>query len=236
RVDPNPDFIRPQLFRISAFELPEDRFHLVLRLPERDARLEPSQHSVIVPLIRADRIDAHRRQHIDTTVAVAEILRQHADDRIRIVVDRNALAGDGRIGAESPLPQPVAQDHDALAVRRIFLLRETAPDGRIHAQYAEEIRGDSDATDELRLTATRQIDAGADAYRGGDAVERLTMLPPEDELGFAGVPETHVRPIRREPHNPLGLRVGKRAQEHGIHDGEDRRVSSDTQSQRNDGD
>src|SRR5262249_5052019 len=130
---------------------------------------------------------------------------------------------------------PVAQDHDALAVRRIFLLREASPDGRIYAKYAEEIRGNSDATDELRLTATRQIDAGADAYRGGDAVERLTMLAPEDELGFAGVPETRVRPLRREPHDALRLRIGKRAQEHGIDYGEDRRVRANTQRQRNDG-
>src|SRR5262249_15886400 len=151
--------------------------------------------------------DAHRYEHIYSPVAVAETLRHHADDRVGIIVDRNALACDGRIGAESPLPQPLAQDHDALAIRRIFLLREAAPDGRIHAQHAKESRGDSDAPDELRFAAARQIDAGADADRGGDAVERLAMLAPEDKFGFARVPETRVRPLRREPHDALRLRV-----------------------------
>src|SRR5262249_39067581 len=105
------------------------------------------------------------------------------------------------------LPQPVAQDHDALTVRRIFFPREAATNGRIHAQRAKEIRGDSEARDELRLAAARQIDSGADAGRGGDAVERLAMLAPEDKLVFARAPETRVRPIRREPHDAFRLLV-----------------------------
>src|SRR5215510_10467840 len=62
------------------------------------------------------------------------------------------------------------------------------------------------------------------------------MLAPEDELRFARVPETRVGPISREPHNALRLRVRERAQEHGVDDCEDRRVSADAQRKRDDGD
>src|SRR5262249_23070529 len=195
---PNPDFVPPNLVRISGLEPLEDRFHLGLRLLARHARLKPREYGVVVTLSHAGRIDAHRDEHVQLPVAVPEILRRHADNRVRIAVDRNALARDRRVDAEAPPPQSVAQNRDALAVRRILLLREAAPDGRIHAEDAEEIRADSGAPDELGLAPARKIDAGADPDRSGDAVERPAMLAPEDELRFARVPETRVGPIRGE--------------------------------------
>src|SRR5262249_21497597 len=129
RLDPNPDFVPPNLVRISGLERLEDRFHLGLRLLARHARLKPREYGVVVTLSRAARIDAPGHYHAPLPVAVSETLRRHSYYCVGIAVDRNTLARDGRVGAEAPPPQSVAQNRYALAVRRILLLREAAPNG-----------------------------------------------------------------------------------------------------------
>src|SRR5262245_40713553 len=82
---------------------------------KRDARFEARNHVESFPL--AVILLAHfgrRRARLDDFKLAgwkkSEIRRRHADNRINIVVQRDAPAEDLRIAAEPPLPQAVTEN------------------------------------------------------------------------------------------------------------------------------
>ncbi len=103
------------VLRVGAFELPRDAVQLGLRARERHARLEPRQRPE--PAIAAAghrlrrRVDGERHPQLGDVGEALEPGRHDADDGVgaRSSASRCVPTMSG-IGAEAPLPQPVAQD------------------------------------------------------------------------------------------------------------------------------
>ena len=87
-----------------------------------------------------------------------EALGHDADDRVALAIEHHGLSDYVGVGPE-PLPQSIADNHDALARWRIFFFREAAAQCRIDSQHAEEIDRDFNAGHVLGLIAARQVDA-----------------------------------------------------------------------------
>ena len=82
--------------------------------------------------------------------------RHHANDGELEIVHRDDPPDRGRVAVEAAAPQPVAQDDDAPAVRRVFVGAEVAADRRPHAEGVEKIRRDAHAADPLRAAVGQQ--------------------------------------------------------------------------------
>ena len=144
---------------IGVGESPHHSVQIGLRLRERDARLEPANavkaqagatilQPGIVPL--ADR-------HIDIGAAIErEARREHADNRVALVIQGQAFAQHIRRSTELALPKLCAdQDHRGGA-GLIFARRKVAPQRRLHAEHREEIRRDPPPADALGFARADQ--------------------------------------------------------------------------------
>ncbi len=80
---------------------------------------------------------------------------EHADHRVRLVVDADRLADDGGIAGEAVLPQAVGEDHDLVAAEGAFLLGEGAAERQrmAVAEHPEEARRGAPGADVLGLIA-----------------------------------------------------------------------------------
>ena len=63
--------------------------------------------------------------------------RHHADDGVRLAVERQLAADDGGIAAKLCRPQPVAQDDDVLLPRLILIGPEGATERRLDSKDVE---------------------------------------------------------------------------------------------------
>jgi hypothetical protein len=140
-----------------------DRRQFRLRLRDRDARLEPHDHLVFKGAVTAHA--GPRQQQIRLGLArirIAELGRQHADDRVGLAPARRATRGDGHaasnhlwIGAKPAPPQAIADDgHRIVAVG----IRECAADGRLDAEQVEEVRSDDCTAKPFRTIGEEQIE------------------------------------------------------------------------------
>ena len=86
-------------------------------------------------------IDAARRSHFR---------RHDAEHGIKLIVQVDGTAENGRVAVKSPLPQGVADDRQALAARLIFVLRKNASDLRLEADDFEKRGGDDKTGEALR--------------------------------------------------------------------------------------
>ena len=59
---------------------------------------------------------------------------QHADDRVGLALDVQRAAEDPRVGIEPPVPEGLADDDDAFALRLILLGQEVTPQRGLHAE------------------------------------------------------------------------------------------------------
>ena len=163
---------------------------------------------------------------------MGEALGHHAEHFVRDAVEHDRPADNGRVRAEPARPQPVRENHDALPAG-LPVGRSEAPASRgRHAERVEEVGCYSAAADLRRVAAARQRHARARVRR--HPLERRARPPPVLEVRIRG--DVLVEPLTRvvgpDHHQPVGLRVGKRPQQHGVDDGEDRRVRSDAERQR----
>ena len=145
-----PDDLRPEPRVLKNFpELREalhvrgvQRVHLGLRLLERGARLEPSDHLPVIAvslvvrfLIRGKR---ERRPEAHFGIEKQKVAGHHSHDGVHPPVDPQ-LAAEYRLGpTEELLPEPAAQDGFALISRLAFFVGEGAAQLRLHPQQPEE--------------------------------------------------------------------------------------------------
>ena len=116
---------------------------LPLACCERDAGLQPGHAVHVVPAQNFVSISGRERgRHPDVDVArrhEVELARHHADHLVRRVVQRDRAAHHVGRRAEAPLPQPMADDDDARALR-VFVFGEDPSEQRLHAKDGPEIR------------------------------------------------------------------------------------------------
>ena len=146
----------------------------------RDAGRETSEHEQIRRAVAAAGAERERQQHVRRAIQ-AERRRQHADDRRRDTVDQHAAADHAGVAIEMPLPERVAQDRRARAVRTILLGAEVATERGRDAECRQQSGVDRPCADEVGLAAAGDVDVlrrefRAEPFDAGDAAEQLVLL------------------------------------------------------------
>jgi hypothetical protein len=209
---------------------------LRVRRLERHAWLEPPGSEEEVPLHDAVRIDLKRQEDIRRSSRPLYGFRiessEHADNFVRLSVQRDGAADGALITAESTFPEALAQHRDPAASRDVFGGSKGATGDHRRAEQAEKVGTDMRGRDLLRVTLGEVDDADP---IGGDVLERRRLTTPEIELGWRGA---WSRPLWRgvqERHDPARFRVGQRPQKDAVDHREDCRVRADAERQRQDG-
>ena len=118
-----------------------------------------------VALHRAVRIDLERQPEIGWPGLRLDGLgverAEHADDVVRLAVQRQRAADDGAVAAEAPFPEALAQDDDAAAIRQVFVRGEGAAGDDGCAEQAEELGADMGGRDLLGVALGEVDDAEA---------------------------------------------------------------------------
>ena len=161
---------------------------------------------------------------------------------IRAAFERDGLADDRRIGAESAAPEAVAEDRDLMLAVDFVLRRERAAEDRLLAQHGEERCGDALRAHLLGLGA-RLAQRERAAGDGGDRTRRPAAAPPVDvvlrreaadrlRIGRRAAPagRSVARPLA-DSDQPVVLVERQPAQDDGVDDREDRRARADAERQ-----
>jgi hypothetical protein len=81
---------------------------------------------------------------------VGQGVGQHADDLVHFAVDPNLAPDDVGIAGEAPLPEPVADQEDAVVAEDRLVVAESAAEPWLDPQDGKEIVGDAEAAGHLR--------------------------------------------------------------------------------------
>src|SRR5262245_5864907 len=192
---------------ILSLQARRNGVHLGLRLLLGYAEFEPRHHTqvMIAAASRLIRLKGHRRPELLFESGEPEMRGHHADDRIRTIVERQALPDDAGIAAEAPLPQAVTEHDYCLSLGAVFLLREDAPQRGGDTEQREQAGRNAHALDPLRLATSGQ--AQARAPEGGDLREDLILIAPVNEISrrYVVVREAEFR--RSLPHHHEFVRI-----------------------------
>ena len=156
---------------------------------------------------------------------ILESVRQHADDEIWRVVERDGAADDRPIALEAPPPKSVAEDGDVRSVRSIVVHLEVTANEWRHAQRAEKVGADPLTGEPLRLAVSNH--RRLPRFERGD---RLEHPAPLRELAIRA--ERHISRLAlragiRDHRDALGVRVRQRFEQDWIDRAEDRRGCAD---------
>ena len=165
-------------------------------------------------------------------------LGHDADDRVGDFIDLERAADDGGIAAVPVLPDAVTDDHDWRGAGRVVTRREVAPEKRLHPQHRKRIGCDGDAARPLgrvlRIADVHLLEPERRQRR-----ERPRLVPPVFELlprRRRAVVLVPGRVVGREVDDLVCPLERQPADEHGVHEGKDRRVHADAEPQRRRGD
>ena len=133
-----------------------DGIHLGARLFDRHARLQTSKRGHPMEVARAfTRLEGKRPPHLREAAIERGALRHHADDGVRLAIERERSPDDAGVGAERRRPQLVAQHDDVLFARFVLVGRERTAERGLDLKDIEVSGGDPRAAQEHRL-----LDAG----------------------------------------------------------------------------
>ena len=145
------------------------------------------------------------------------------------MIARPTIAGSAPIRCGQ---NPCARITTRLTAGRAVRRGECAASRGRRRQRVEEFPGVTRAADLRRIAEAGQREARARIP--GDPLERLARTPPVLEVRIRA--DVLVEPLPRvvgpQHHQPVGLRVGQRPQQHRVDDGEDRGIRADAERQR----
>src|SRR5580700_4107734 len=148
-----------------------------------------------------------------------------------ITVEPDGTAENIRIGAIGTAPQAIADHGQGSETRREVLRTKQPSDLRGHAQHGKVAETAIDRLETLGLFGAGQI-LGTLKDRGHIfkyTRSRLQVI--QFGLGKANVPQSYAGLVKEDSYQTVGIAVGQRTQQHGIHDAENGRVGSHAQSQ-----
>jgi hypothetical protein len=216
-----------------------ERVDLRLRLIDGPSRLQPADHLPVVavpPIVRfVLGPEGDRDPQLRLAVQEQEVLRQHADDRVRDAVHPQVLSNRVVPSAEEALPEGVREDDLALLPDLAVGVDEQPAAMRLRPQDAEDGGRGLEPLHPLGLVV------GPDRLTAL-AIERLFLEHVDLAASVEIVGNAVARPLdprlRIAVHDGHELvRVGERqrAQQHGVDHAEDRGVGADAGGQRDDG-
>src|ERR1700693_399384 len=116
-----------------------DGGHLGLRLFQRDVRLQPPDHAVVMRRPRFGFLEGRGGEPDIGLLGEVESARQHAYDAERLIQHPYGLAKRPRIAAEVALPKRVADENRGCATRFLLLGCERTTQHRLHAEEPKEL-------------------------------------------------------------------------------------------------
>ena len=227
--------------RIRVFSRQDsaDAIHLGPPLVERDAGLEPCVDRQLMKR-SAGRVRSasqrQRRPDLDRWIGEFERRWKDAHNLVRYTVQEQLAAHHGTIPTESPLPEAVGQDDDAVASRDDFVLSEEPAFNRLDSEYVKEGRRHTRADEPFRFARTGEICRERQNTR--DRFEHGVHLFPVEIVGGRDDVHEHAfrLPFLPDHHETIRFLVGKWPQQHRVDGGEDSGVRADTESQGQNGD
>ena len=153
-------------------------------------------------------------------VGVNRFTRQHADHRIRRVIQLQNLTEDIGAATELALPQAVADQRHFTAVLDILFREEIAAEHRLQAQHAREVEGHARALDACRFAESRQVEVPASKH--GHAFKGAALRAPGVKVRIGDRDQLKIPPRRRfiQIQEALGLAKRQRAEEQAVEDAE----------------
>ena len=171
----------------EAIVLVGRKLHLRVGGGEGDAGLQTRGDLKVLVSVRAFGIKLERQPDLSFGVG-EELLPDYADDRIRLIAQREPFPHDRRIAAEAAPPEAVAQHHHVAAVGRVLERREGAAEHGLGAEEPEVAFGNVDAVELLGAVAG-EVEAGAGEVVGGNVLEHAGLPPIEMEHRNRGAVE-----------------------------------------------
>src|SRR5580692_7576374 len=148
-----------------------------------------------------------------------------------IIVEPDGTAENVRISAIGTAPQAIA-DHGLRSETRREVLRTKQPSNlRDHTQHGKVAETAVDPLDTLGLFGAGQILATLKDRGHIFKYTRSRLQVIQFGLGKLNVPQSYAGLVKEDSHQTIGIAVGQRTQQHGIHDAENCRVGSHAESQ-----
>ena len=226
-----------------AAESGGDGVHLGLRLTDRHSRLQRADDVVVLTAtepgcLRPERQREHelcvlgavqRRHHL---ARERERRGQHADDLIGLPVHDDRRADHLRIAPVPAHPRAMAKHGRGGGASGVLLGDEQPSGRRACAEHRQQVRGHADRADPFGLSAARQVVVAPD--RDGDLFESSMARLDVEVLRRREPVLRDAQPGRTVPEDdqPLGVLVGKRAQQQRARHAEDGRVRPDAERNR----
>ena len=207
-------------------------------LRERDSRPKPrnsveaksSQDLMIA-------IEGERHKKIEILIDQPESSRHHADNLPGLRIYLDAAANHAAVTAEAPLPVAVAQHHRLGSMRILISVRKPAAHGRRNVESLQHTVTDQSRVNLLRPRKACHVRSAASPY--AQRLKRPVLLC-KREIHRRRKAETTgeickscgPRSVDPHGHKLIGIRIGKRLQQHTVDHAEDRRVCADSYRQR----
>ena len=178
-------------------------------------------------VLRARRIaDSQGHEEVDVLLGKDEVGRQDPDDHVGRSGQRDRPSHDRAVAAPLSLPQRMAENDDLLPAVPVVGLVEGSSDHRPRAQRLEEASADESRPALEGLGSDLQV-------------EGLQSRPAhlrKRARGLFEVLELRRREVVLERNESLGVGVREGPQQHSVHHREDRRIGSDPEGERRNGD
>ncbi len=141
----------------------------------------------------------------------------HADDLVGIAVDLHSSAQDVRCPTETALPKAMAENHHRRTTLGSLFRGVGAPQHWLDAQDLEEAVGAGGGRNPLRIPFLGEVPLEGEVQPHGLVDLVLGLVLVEDPGGGSELVVSQVRGPVPEPHDPIGIRIGKGLQEHPVH-------------------
>jgi hypothetical protein len=138
---------------------------------------------------------------------------------------------DPGIPSEASLPESVAEDHDVGLPAHLLLRNERPSHGREHPEGREEVGGDPEGDQLLRLFTPVQDPCLPETHERRQGPERLGPVPIVQVIQVGETVLDAGRVFRPDPDQIIGLRVREGLQNHRVEDGEHEADGAHTQTQ-----
>ena len=208
-----------------------DRAHGRSRLVNGDTLFQPPERHEPVKVTRHVRpLERQRPPDLREGTIERATPRQHADHRVRLVVEQDRPIHDTGIRAELADPERVAEDHDTMFAELILAGRERPPESGFDAEDAKVVGRDARAAQQHRLADARQRGASA-RLRREEVEHRVVALPIEEVERRDRVPFAFRR-LFHHAHDAVRIPIGEGLQQHPVDEAEDRGVGANADRQR----
>src|SRR5438045_8362235 len=156
---------------------------------------------------------------------------QNPDNCMGIIVDQEGTADNIWIGAIGTAPQAIADHYHGSETEREVLRTKQPSNLRGYPQHGKVAETAIDRLETLGLFDAGQILATLEDRGHIFKYIRSRQQVIEFGLGKPNVPQSYAGLVKEDSYQTIGIAVGQRTQQHGIHDAENGRVGSHAESQ-----